>query len=191
MGEVTGMTKESPTRRASEFGSYLAEARKAVGASVRTAAAQVGLSYGHLAKIERGEVRRPPSLHVLSRIAGAYRKPLDEVLDRAGVTLETTRPEDAPETGSEQFERLMLSPEYIPETMRREYLQHFPLLHRLLIRDLVAKVERHTVARVRWELREDDDDQPCPPRVSTRSYAEIIGAATVKERVNPDWKETT
>ena len=185
------MTEESTHSRAAGFGNYLADARKAVGASVRTAAAQVGLSYGHLAKIERGEVRRPPSIHVLTRIAGVYRKPFDEALDRAGVALETIRPEDAPETGSEQFERLMLSPEFIPETLQPEYLQHFPLLHRLLIRDLVAQVERHTEARVRWELREDDDEQPCPAPISMRTFAEVIGAATVKTVVDPDWKETT
>lgn len=184
------MTAETRSRRAIDFGEYIREARESAGASVRTAAAEVGLSYGHLAKVERGEVSRPPSIHVLARMAGVYRKPAEEVLDRAGVRLEALPPDLAVASGSEQFERLITSPEFIPESFRPEYLAHIPDLHRLVIRDLVAKVESHTEKRVRWELRQDDAEQPCPSPVSMRTYAEIIGAATIKERINPDWKET-
>jgi len=170
--------------RTPEFGDYLREAREAIGATVRTAAAQVGLSFGHLAKLERSEVTSPPSIHTLARMAALYGKTDEEMMSRAGV-----RPVDPVKeaTGEvEAFRRLMLSVEFGPVTMKEEYLSHFPALHRVLIQQIVAATERHTEARVRWELR-GDGDAPCPPPLSMRTLAEVIGAvgtvqATDEER---------
>ncbi len=171
--------------RAERFGEYIRDARNDLGASVRTAAAKIGLSYGHLAKLERGEIAKPPNTHTLSLMAGLYRKPIEEVMEMAGVRLEMVQPEAT--TGEEQFKRLMMSAEFGPSTMKEEYLAHFPLLHRALIQEIAANVERHTAARIRLQLQEEGESSH-PNPISERTYAEVIGAATMKEVVDGDWK---
>ena len=185
---------EAKTERAETFGEYIKGLRDASGASLRTVAAQVGMSFPHLGRLERGEVKKPPSIHVLTRMAAVYEQPLDEVLIRAGVQIDLVPPEEF-STGEEQFRRLMLSAEFIPHGMKPDYLAHFPLLHRLLIQQLVSNVERHTERRVRWELRGDDGDDDgddeaelAEKPASMRTYGEVIGAATIKTRVDDDWK---
>jgi transcriptional regulator with XRE-family HTH domain len=172
--------------RAEKFGRYIREAREAIGATVRTAAPKVGVSYGHLAKLERGEILKPPSLHVLSLMAALYGKPVEEMMDRAGVRFSWIEPQTA--SGEEQFKRLMLSAEFGPPTMKEEYLLHFPALHRALIQQLVFAVESHTERRVRWDLR-GDEEAPCTPPVSMLTYAEIIGAGTTKVVIDDDWED--
>jgi len=171
--------------RAKRFGKYIRSARQDLGASVRTAAARIGLSYGHLAKLERGEIAKPPTTYILSMMAGLYDKPLDEMMEEAGVRLELVEPSAV--SGEEQFKRLMLSREFGPAEMKEEYLAHFPLLHRALIQELVSNVQRHTEARVRWQLL-GDSDPGCPQPVSMNTYAEVIGAGTSREVAADDWK---
>lgn len=101
-------------------------------------------------------------------------------MEQAGVSGDLGRPEQLP-TAEEQFKRLMLAAEFIPPGMKMEHLPHFPLLHRVLIQQLAANIERHTERRVRWELRGEDADAPCPGPQSMRTFAEIIGIATVTE----------
>lgn len=179
------------TERAETFGEYIKGLREATGASLRTVAAQVGVSFPHLGRLERGEVKKPPSIHVLTRMAAVYEQPLDEVLTRAGVQMDLVLPEDFP-TGEEQFRRLMLAAEFIPHGMKPDYLAHFPPLHRLLIQQLVSNVERHTERRVRWELSDaeadDADGELAEKPASMRTYGEVIGAATMKTKVDPAWK---
>ena len=187
---MTGRDRErrGRSRRAESFGAYVKSLRRSSGASLRTVAGQVGLSFPHLGRIERGEVGQPPSVHVLTKMADVYRADLLELMERAGVRYELNRPPRYPDA-KEQFERLMLCPEFITPEMKPEYLSHFPQLHRGLIRDLAAAVERHTEKRVRWELRKGDDEEPCPAPVSMRTFGEIIGAATANVVINPDWKD--
>ena len=118
---TAGNTK---SERAKNFGKYLKSLRQESGGSVRTAATQVGLSFSHLARLERGEVGRPPPLRVLARVAALYEKPLEEVLERAGVEVNLESPDSVP-SGEEQFSLLMLSAEFQPPSMEAAHLQHF------------------------------------------------------------------
>ena len=177
------------SRRAVAFGEYLKGLREAAGRPLRAVAPELGLSFPHLGRIERGEVRSPPSEFVLGRLAAAYGRPIEEMFDQAGVKLEPVRPASLP-TGEEQFKRLMLSPEFKPDGMKEEYLAFIAPALRRLIFDLAGNVERHTVRRLEWERRQDEGEQPSSPPVSTKSYAEVIGAGTVKRIIDPDWKET-
>jgi transcriptional regulator with XRE-family HTH domain len=171
------------TQRATDFGEYIKGLREATGRPLRAVAPELGLSYPHLGRIERGEMRGPPSTMVLYRIAAVYERPPEEVLERAGVRLEAVRPKEFP-SGEEQFKRLMLAPEWKPAGMKEEYLAFIGPALRPLIRDLVAGVERHTVARLQWE-QEHEGEEGSP----LRTFAEVIGAATVRTAVDPDWKE--
>mgnify|MGYP002633625278 CR=1 FL=1 len=182
--------KVNTTPRSEAFGAYIKGLRDAEGGSLRSVAARLGISFPHLGRMERGGVQKPPSIHVLTRMASVYDAPLEELMERAGVRIDLGRPEQLP-TGEEQFKRLMLAAEFIPAGMKMEYLPHFPLLHRALIQRLVANAVRHTERRVRWELRREDDDEFCPEPESMRTFAEIIGAATIAEVADPDWKEAT
>ncbi len=182
--------KVKTTPRSEAFGAYMKGLRDQSGGSLRSVAARLGISFPHLGRMERGEVQQPPTIHVLTRMASVYDTPLEELMERAGVHVDLGRPEQLP-TGEEQFKRLMLAAEFIPPGMKMEYLPHFPLLHRALIQQLAANIERHTERRVRWELRGEDEDEPCPEPESMRTFAEIIGAATITEHADPDWKEAT
>ncbi len=179
------MAKEK-SKRAISFGQYIKGLRG--GRPLRDVAPQIGLSFPHLGRIERGEVSRPPSLHVLARMATVYAVEPGELMERAGVRVEPERP-DHFSTAEQQFESLMLCDEFRPDGMRPEYIPFIPPVVRLLIRDLAANIERHTEARVRWELRDDAEAEP--PKAPMRTFANIIGAATVKTVLDPDWKETT
>ena len=177
-------------RRSAEFGEYLKNLREAADRPLRAVAPEVGLSFPHLGRIERGEVGSPPSDTVLTRLAAVYGVPVEEVLERAGVQHKGVVPRRLP-SGEEQFKQLMLSPEFKPQGMKEEHLAFIGPALRRLISDLAANVERHTVLRIEWERAQADGDEPADPPVSTRSYAEVIGAGTVKRIVNPDWQETT
>ena len=132
----------------------------------------------------------PPSDTVLTRLAAVFGVPVEEVLERAGVQHKGVVPRRVP-SGEEQFKQLMLSPEFKPQGMKEEHLAFIGPALRRLISDLAANVERHTVLRIEWERAQADGDEPADPPVSTRSYAEVMGAGTVKRIVNPDWQETT
>ena len=178
-------TRRKPAKPASQFAAYLRELREAAGVPLRTAAAHIGMSFPQLGRIERGEVSRPPSLHVITRIAAFYGRPAKEVMERAGVRLNHITPDEIPR-GEEQFARLMLAPEYGKHFMKVEYLPHFPSLHRTLIMRLVSEVERHTRAMTLAEVGGDVGEGSIPP-VSMRTFAEIVGAGTTKVEIDPSW----
>ena len=168
------------TPRAEAFGKHIKALRDASGGSLRSIAPRLGISFPHLGRIERGEVKKPPSIQVLTRMASVYDAPLDGLLEQAGVRHDPGRAEQLP-TVEEQFERLMLAAEFKPQGMSTEHLPHFPLLHRVLIQQLAANIERHTERRVRWELSGDAADEPGPEPETLRTLAEIIGVAPITE----------
>ena len=168
------------THRAEAFGKYIKALRDASGGSLRSIAPRLGISFPHLGRMEGGQVQKPPSIHVLTRMASVYDAPLEDLMEQAGVCCDLGRPEQLP-TAEEQFKRLMLAAEFIPPGMNMEHLLHFPLLHRVLIQQLAANVERHTERRVRWELSGEAADAPCPGPESMRTFAEIIGVAIVTD----------
>ena len=171
-------------QRATAFGDYLKELREATGRSLRAVAPEVGVSFPHLGRIERGEVRGPPPMPVLSRLAAVYGRPVEEVFERAGIQIQPVKPDEFP-TGEEQFRRLMISPEFKPAGMKEEHLAYFPPAFRPLLLELAANIERHTVQRLQWE-QQHEVGEPCP----LRTFAEVIGAATVKVVVDRSWEET-
>lgn len=167
------------TCRAEAFGKYIKALRDASGGSLRSIAPRLGISFPHLGRMERGEVKKRPSIHFLIRMASVYDVPVEGLMEQAGIRADLLgRAEQLP-TAEEQFEWLMLAPEFIPRGMDTEHLPHFPPLHRVLIQQLAENVERHTERRVRWELR-GEADAPCPEPVSMRTLAEIIGVAAVR-----------
>ena len=168
------------THRAEDFGKYIKALRDASGGSLRSIAPRLGLSFPHLGRMERGKVKKRPSIHFLTRMASVYDAPLEGLLEQAGIRGDLGRAGRLP-TGEEQFKRLMLAAEFIPPGMNMEHLLHFPLLHRVLIQQLAANVERHTERRVRWELSGEAADAPCPGPESMRTFAEIIGVAIVTD----------
>lgn len=170
--------------RATAFGDYLKQLREATGRSLRAVAPEVGVSFPHLGRIERGEVRGPPPMPVLSRLAAVYGRPVEEVFERAGIQLEPVKPDEFP-TGEEQFRRAMLSEDYKPSRLKEEFLAFFPPAFRPLVLEFGANVERRTVERMEW-VNQHEPNEPCP----IRTYAEVIGAATVKVVVDGSWEET-
>jgi len=168
------------THRAEAFGKYIKALRDASGGSLRSVAPRLGISFPHLGRMERGQVKKRPSIHFLTRMASVYDVPLEGLLEQAGIRGDLVRAERLP-SDEEQFKRLMLAAEFIPPGMSMEHLPHFPPLHRVLIQQLAANIERHTERRVRWELRGEDADAPCPGPESMRTFTEIIGIATLNE----------
>ena len=169
--------------RARAFGEYLKGLRDATGRSLREVAPEIGVSFPHLGRIERGEMRGPPSVTVLNQMSAVYGRPLEEVLERAGVRIELVGPEEIP-TGEQQFKRLMLSEEFKPSGLTAEHLNFFPPAFRKSILELASNVERHTVRRMEWEqLHEAGEPSPM------RTFAEVIGAGTAKRVISPDWRE--
>lgn len=65
------------------LGSYLKQARLAVGLTLRGAAAKTSVTNGYLSQIESGSVRRP-STNVLHELALAYGLSYSDLLGRAG-----------------------------------------------------------------------------------------------------------
>lgn len=118
--------------RRDELGTELRALREAHGRSLRSVATAVGLSHSHLAKLERGEWKRPPASELLVRLGGALGTPPEELAQLAGLELVMHKP-DAWPSGAEQFSRLMLDEHFGPQGWRPAYLEHVPPLHRKLI----------------------------------------------------------
>lgn len=86
----------------SDFGSYIKGQRKALGWTLRQAAAHIGVSSSRLAEIERGKSYHTdhatrPTRELAERIAQAYDLPMDIVLAEAGFPLRST-PDLTPES---------------------------------------------------------------------------------------------
>lgn len=73
----------SSSASSASLGSYLKQARLAVGLTLRSAAARTSVTNGYLSQIESGSIRRP-STDVLSQLALAYGLSYADLLDRAG-----------------------------------------------------------------------------------------------------------
>lgn len=118
------------------LGRRLRERREQSGLSLREVGDRVGLSHGHVAKLERGELRRPPSHGMLARLSAALDLELDALLEVGSLRVVARTPVVTGDV--DQFATLMLAPGYKPHDMRRAFLAHFPPLHRRLIVELAV-----------------------------------------------------
>jgi transcriptional regulator with XRE-family HTH domain len=84
--------REMKQTEAQKQGARISTARKLEGLSIRALAERVGISYGYLAKLERGE-KENPSLVVLRKIADALSMDLQDILKGASVKSENALPE--------------------------------------------------------------------------------------------------
>jgi len=112
------------------FGPYLRRLREERDLGLRGAAAQLGLSFAKLQKMETGGRFRLPGLHVLATIADFYGRPHAEVLHEAGVGV--LRPEDI-ESGDARdrtFAALVLHPDLRPLRMDLAWTEFFSVLQK-------------------------------------------------------------
>ncbi len=119
------------------LGALLRGRRREKGFTLRDVGDRVALSHGHVAKLERGELQRPPDFGMLARVCDVLGLQLEEALTVGHLSLKT-RPTAIPRDGGEQFATLMLAPDYKPRDMQRAFLAHFPPLHRRLIVELAV-----------------------------------------------------
>lgn len=112
------------------FGPYLRALRVERGLSLRDAAAQLGVPFSKLQKMETGGRFRLPGPHALATIADYYGRPHAEVFHEAGIGV--LRPEDV-ETGEARdraFAALVLHPDLRPLRMDLAWTESFSALQK-------------------------------------------------------------
>jgi len=120
-------------------GGYLRNARQLVGLTVQKAADQLGISQGHLSKIERGLLKKIPRIAILKKAAVLYGIPIEELLNVAGIE-PVEIPPNSLLTAAGQFVNLMFHDMFGPPGMKTEYLPHIPQLHRNLSLQMARQV---------------------------------------------------
>ncbi len=108
---------------AEDVGAHLREWRTAKGLSLRSAAAQLGIAYSILQKMETGGRARTPDVDFLQRVALVYSVPTAEVLQAAGYSLRHV--EDVRDAIDHAFRQLVMDPELRPAGMDAEWLDSF------------------------------------------------------------------
>lgn len=139
-------TEDEANWNREEFGRLLRAVREAQGRTTRSVAGDVGLSHGHLAKLERAEWKRPPTTELLQRLAATLQLDPRELAGVGRLELVFRRPSAGPLTAAEQFSRLMLDPDFGPRDWKPAFLDHVPPLHRRMIVELAVNAFQRGVA---------------------------------------------
>ena len=129
-----------------EFGAWLRAAREVRGLALRAAAAELGISFTTLQKLEVSGRNKAPSLVLLQRIATLYGRPLGEVLEEAGV--EVALPPDvyADVNRDDAFAALVLFPALRPTRMDPAWLDSFSSVHKQQWVEFALRLESHLAA---------------------------------------------
>ncbi len=108
---------------AEELGESLRGWRVAKGLSLRAAAADLGIPYSILQKLETGGRAKAPDVAFLERVAFVYGVPTPEVFRAAGISLREVR--DVRDAVDHAFRELVLEPSLCPTGMDPAWLDSF------------------------------------------------------------------
>lgn len=126
-----------------EFGEYLARHREQANLSLRRAADALNVSHTHLAQLEQYQIKSPPSMDFLARIARLYGLKEYDVLHEAGYRFEAT--EEVLESMYRQEERnfrsLLLCEEYRGQDDTEDLLDLFPPAVRAHLAEFAERVD--------------------------------------------------
>jgi transcriptional regulator with XRE-family HTH domain len=125
------------------FGPYLRALREQRGLSLRDAAAQLGLSFAKLQKMETGGRFRLPSLEFLLAIADFYDRPHAELLNEAGIRV--IMPEDIEREADRDstFADLVLHPDLRPTRMDLTWTESFSTVQKNQWIEFARKLAEH------------------------------------------------
>ena len=112
------------------FGQYLRRLRQGHGLSLRDAAAQLGISFAKLQKMETGGRFRIDGLGLLQAVADLYGRPRAEVLQEAGIHVVSPEGLEAALDIDRAFEALVLHPDLRPMRMDRGWAESFSTLQK-------------------------------------------------------------
>lgn len=108
---------------AEDLGEDMRKWRAAKGMSLREAAAELGVAYSILQKLETGGRARTPDVDFLQRVALVYGVPIGEVFRAAGYSLREV--EDVRDAIDHAFRELVLDPRLCPRGMDAAWLDAF------------------------------------------------------------------
>ncbi len=168
--------------RSEEFGPYLLKARKEGRLSLRLAAAGIGISHSHLAKLERGQFTRALDPALLQRIADTYRLPFQEVLQKAGYR-ERDQSEGVREDIDRAFANLFLHPPLRPAKLDQAALSYFSLLAKKQLLEFAQRLERYLDLEDAFSVEELQLDEAL--RVARRSLSPDGEASAPNEPPDP------
>lgn len=126
-----------------DFGPWLRELRERRGLSIRALAAETGLSFAKLQRLESGGRQRAPSSEMILGLAIYYGQPVEEVLERAGFRVDV--PPDLKDAlrCDESFMALVLHPKLRPIRMDDRFTDSFSRLQKAQWVDFARKLEAH------------------------------------------------
>jgi transcriptional regulator with XRE-family HTH domain len=139
------VTKEIAS--AARFGAYIKALREGAGLSLRAAAPRVGLSFPHLGRIERGELRSPPTPELLRRLALGYQCPLRTLVVAVGGSYSLDEGDEYTNLES-RFLCLMASAECGFSGFDTVHVGLIGPSLQAQILEFARKIERHTEARL-------------------------------------------
>jgi transcriptional regulator with XRE-family HTH domain len=108
---------------AEDLGEHLRAWRTAKGLSLRAAAADLGIPYSILQKLETGGRAKTPDVDFLERVALVYSVPTPEVFRAAGYSLREVR--DVRDAVDQAFRELVLDPRLCPTGMDAKWVDSF------------------------------------------------------------------
>ena len=112
------------------FGPYLRALRVERGLSLRDAAAQLGVPFSKLQKMETGGRFRLPGPHALATIADFFGRPHAEVLHEAGIGVLWPEDMESGEARDRAFAALVLHPDLRPLRMDLAWTESFSALQK-------------------------------------------------------------
>ena len=125
------------------FGPYLRALREQRGLSLRDAAAQLGLSFAKLQKMETGGRFRLPNVAFLVAIADFYDRPAAEVLNEAGIRMIMPEALEQIVDRDGAFADLVLHPELRPTRMDLAWTQSFSTVQKNQWIEFARKLADH------------------------------------------------
>ena len=126
-----------------DFGPWLREQRERRGLSIRALAAETGLSFAKLQRLESGGRQRAPSSEMILGLAIFYGQPVEEVLERAGFRVDV--PPDLKDAArcEASFERLVFHPKLRPIRMDDRFADSYSRLQKAQWVDFARKLDAH------------------------------------------------
>lgn len=123
---------------APDFGSYFKSLRTGHGFSVRGVAAELGVAFGYIQRLEAGKWASKPSLQLLERMAALFGVPAAEIETRAGVRRNVLPDLDG--VAHAQFKALVMHPNWRPPGMTEEWLESFSVKQKRQIVQMMRQV---------------------------------------------------
>ena len=128
------------------FGPWLREQRQAQGLTLKVAAARLGVTLTRLHKLEIGGRVRPPSLELVAAIAALYSRELDDVLSRAGFSMEVPAELRDAARCDETFAALVLHPALRPAHMDERWVESYSRIQKAQWVEFARRLDAHARA---------------------------------------------